>query len=48
MEEIVARNCVGDYCRFLGMAGASITLGRHVDEIETLLTAPAEIAKRVF
>lgn len=48
MEEIVARNCVGDYRRFLGVDGVSITLGRHVDETETLLTAPAEIARRVF
>ena len=48
IEEVVACNYVGDHCRFLGMTGASITLGRLVDEIETLLTAPAEIAMRVF
>ena len=48
IEEVVARNYVDDHCRFLGLAGASITLGRLVDEIETPLTAPAEIAIRVF
>ena len=44
----VGRNYVGEYCTSLDMAGASITLVRLDDEIETLLAAPAEIAMRVF
>lgn len=44
----VARSYVGEYCTSLDMAGASITLVRLDDEIESLLGAPAEIAMRVF
>ncbi|NOJ59953.1 dihydroxyacetone kinase subunit DhaK [Arthrobacter sp. 260] len=44
----VARSYVGEYCTSLDMAGASITLVRLDDEIESLLAAPAEIAIRVF
>ncbi|MEP6642543.1 MAG: dihydroxyacetone kinase subunit DhaK, partial [Gaiellales bacterium] len=39
---------VGEYCTSLDMAGASITLVRLDDELKGLLTAPAEIAVRVF
>jgi dihydroxyacetone kinase-like protein len=44
----VGRNYVGEYCTSLDMAGASITLVRLDDEIESLLADPAEIAIRVF
>lgn len=44
----VARSYVGEYCTSLDMAGASLTLVRLDDEIESLLIAPAEIAVRVF
>jgi phosphoenolpyruvate---glycerone phosphotransferase subunit DhaK len=44
----VGRNYVGEYCTSLDMAGASITLVRLDDEIESLLGDPAEIAIRVF
>jgi len=44
----IGRNYVGEYCTSLDMAGASITLVRLDDEIETLLAAPAEIAMRTF
>jgi dihydroxyacetone kinase-like protein len=44
----VGRSYVGEYCTSLDMAGASITLVRLDDEIESLLAEPAEIAIRVF
>lgn len=44
----VARSYVGEYCTSLDMAGASITLVKLDDEIESLLNDPAEIAIRVF
>ena len=44
----VGRSYVGEYCTSLDMAGASITLVRLDDEIEQLLSEPAEIPLRVF
>ncbi|HEX4356651.1 MAG TPA: dihydroxyacetone kinase subunit DhaK [Pseudonocardia sp.] len=44
----VRRSYVGEYCTSLDMAGASITLVRLDDEIDSLLGEPAEIAIRVF
>ncbi|MEU4236145.1 dihydroxyacetone kinase subunit DhaK [Actinoplanes sp. NPDC026619] len=44
----VGRSYVNEYCTSLDMAGASLTLVRLDDEIEGLLTAPAEAAIRVF
>lgn len=44
----VGRSYVGEYCTALDMAGASITLVKLDDEIESLLAAPAEVASRVF
>ncbi|MFI6831679.1 dihydroxyacetone kinase subunit DhaK [Kribbella sp. NPDC050241] len=44
----VRRNYVGEYCTSLDMAGASVTLVKLDDEIDGLLSAPAEIAIRVF
>jgi dihydroxyacetone kinase-like protein len=44
----VGRSYVGEYCTSLDMAGASITLVRLDDEIESLLLDPAEIPIRVF
>ena len=44
----VTRSYVGEYCTSLEMAGASLTLVKLDDEIESLLAAPAEIAYRVF
>lgn len=44
----VGRSYVGEYCTSLDMAGASITLVKLDDEIESLLTDPAEIPLRVF
>jgi phosphoenolpyruvate---glycerone phosphotransferase subunit DhaK len=44
----VARSYVNEYCTSLDMAGASITLVKLDDEIEELLTAPAEVPIRVF
>ncbi len=44
----VWRSYVGEYCTSLEMAGASLTLVKVDDEIKRLLTAPAEIAIRVF
>ena len=44
----VGRSYVGEYCTSLEMAGASLTLVKVDDEIKQLLTAPAEIAIRVF
>jgi len=44
----VGRSYVGEYCTSLDMAGASITLVRLDDEIESLLMDPAEVPIRVF
>jgi len=44
----VGRSYVGEYCTSLDMAGASITLVKLDDEIESLLMDPAEIPIRVF
>ncbi|HEY5666347.1 MAG TPA: dihydroxyacetone kinase subunit DhaK, partial [Gammaproteobacteria bacterium] len=44
----IVRNYIGEYCTSLEMAGASLTLLRLDDELESLLAAPAEIAVRVF
>jgi dihydroxyacetone kinase-like protein len=44
----VGRSYVGEYCTSLDMAGASITLVKLDDEIESLLNDPAEIPIRVF
>jgi dihydroxyacetone kinase-like protein len=44
----VVRNYVGEYCTSLEMAGASLTMLKLDDELESLLAAPAEIAVRIF
>lgn len=44
----VRRNYVGDYCTALDIAGASLTLLRLDDEIDSLPAAPAEIPVRTF
>ena len=44
----VGRSYVNEYCTSLDMAGASLTLVRLDDEIESLLGAPAEVPVRVF
>jgi dihydroxyacetone kinase-like protein len=44
----VKRNYVGEYCTSLDMAGASLTLVRLDDELNSLLDAPAEIPIRTF
>ncbi|XVU28318.1 dihydroxyacetone kinase subunit DhaK [Actinoplanes sp. CA-054009] len=44
----IGRSYVNEYCTSLDMAGASLTLVRLDDEIEPLLTAPAEAAVRIF
>jgi dihydroxyacetone kinase-like protein len=44
----VGRSYVGEYCTSLDMAGASVTLVRLDDEITSLLSAPAEVAVRIF
>jgi phosphoenolpyruvate---glycerone phosphotransferase subunit DhaK len=44
----VARSYVGEYCTSLDMAGASVTLVKLDDEMKELLSAPAEIAARIF
>jgi dihydroxyacetone kinase-like protein len=44
----IGRSYVGEYCTSLEMAGASLTLVRLDDEIETLLAADAETPIRVF
>lgn len=44
----VGRSYVNEYCTSLDMAGASLTLVRLDDEIDSLLAAPAEAAVRVF
>jgi dihydroxyacetone kinase-like protein len=42
------RSYVGEYCTSLDMAGASLTLVKLDAELDQLLSAPAEIAARVF
>ena len=42
------RSYVGEYCTSLDMAGMSLTLVRVDDELKELLSAPAEIAARIF
>src|SRR3954464_847718 len=42
------RSYVGEYCTSLEMAGMSLTLLRLDDELKELLSAPAEIAARIF
>jgi phosphoenolpyruvate---glycerone phosphotransferase subunit DhaK len=44
----IKRNYVGEYCTSLEMAGFSLTLVKLDPELEDLLSAPAEIAIRVF
>ena len=44
----VRRSYVNEYCTSLDMAGASLTLVRLDDEIDSLLGAPAEVPVRVF
>ncbi len=44
----VWRSYVNEYCTSLEMAGAHISLLKVDDELKELLTAPAEIAYRVF
>jgi len=44
----VTRSYVGEYCTSLEMAGMSLTLVRLDDELRELLSAPAEIAARIF
>jgi dihydroxyacetone kinase-like protein len=44
----VGHNYVGSYCTSLDMAGFSLTLVRLDDELDGLLSAPAEIAMRIF
>jgi phosphoenolpyruvate---glycerone phosphotransferase subunit DhaK len=44
----VGRSYVGEYCTSLDMAGASVTLVKLDDEITGLLSAPAEVAVRIF
>jgi dihydroxyacetone kinase-like protein len=44
----VGRSYVNEYCTSLDMAGASLTLVRLDDEIESLLAAPAEAAVHIF
>jgi dihydroxyacetone kinase-like protein len=42
------RSYVGEYCTSLEMAGMSLTLVRLDDELKDLLSAPAQIAARIF
>lgn len=44
----IGRSYVGNYCTSLDMAGASVTLVRLDDEIESLLAAPANVGMRIF
>jgi dihydroxyacetone kinase-like protein len=44
----VTRSYVNEYCTSLDMAGASLTLVKLDDEIDELLSAPAEVPIRVF
>ena len=45
---VPVRSYVGEYCTSLDMAGASLTLVRVDEELKELLSAPAEIAARIF
>jgi phosphoenolpyruvate---glycerone phosphotransferase subunit DhaK len=42
------RSYVGEYCTSLEMAGMSLTVVRLDDELKELLSAPAQIAARIF
>jgi dihydroxyacetone kinase-like protein len=42
------RSYVGEYCTSLEMAGASLTLVKLDDEIDALLSAPANVVNRIF
>ena len=44
----VFRSYVGEYCTSLEMAGCHLTALKVDDELKELLTAPAEIANRIF
>jgi phosphoenolpyruvate---glycerone phosphotransferase subunit DhaK len=44
----VTRSYVGEYCTSLDMAGASVTLVKLDDELNSLFDAPAEVAVRIF
>ena len=44
----VTRSYVGEYCTSLDMAGASMTLVKLDDELNSLFDAPAEVAVRIF
>ena len=44
----VTRSYVGENCTSLDMAGASVTLVKLDDELNSLLDAPAEIPIRTF
>nr|WP_301182600.1 dihydroxyacetone kinase subunit DhaK [Subtercola boreus] len=44
----IGRNYSGEYCISLDMAGASLTLVKLDDGVESFLAAPAEIAVRIF
>jgi phosphoenolpyruvate---glycerone phosphotransferase subunit DhaK len=44
----VTRSYVNEYCTSLDMAGASLTLVKLDEEIDSLLSAPAEVPIRVF
>jgi phosphoenolpyruvate---glycerone phosphotransferase subunit DhaK len=44
----VRRSYVGEYCTSLDMAGASVTLIKLDDQLNRLLSAPAEVAVRIF
>src|SRR5262245_64524204 len=44
----VTRSYVGEYCTSLDMAGASLTLVKLDDELNSLFDAPAEVAVRIF
>lgn len=44
----IRRSYVGEYCTSLEMAGFSLTLVKLDRELEELLSAPAEIAIRIF
>ena len=44
----VTRSYVGEYCTSLDMAGASLTLVKLDDELNSLFDAPAAVAVRIF
>jgi dihydroxyacetone kinase-like protein len=44
----VTRSYVGEYCTSLDMAGASLTLVKLDEELNSLFDAPAEVAVRIF